>query len=348
MTRYIIRRGIQSFFLMWFTTLIAFTIYQLAPGGPIQFLDEDPKATGEDARRLTRLYGLDRPKLFPPVQYIAWLTGEDWLPKNETWRSGRCLNDESRCGRGIIRLDFGRSFSYKGQPAINPILERIPATLALAIPSLIVGILGGIPLGIISALTRGRWPDHLIRVSTVAVNSVPHWWLGLLLLIFLGGYLRLVPLSGMETIGDGSLLDRLHHLLLPTLIGAIGSWIGYSRILRFEMLEVLNQDYVRTARAKGLAERLVLLRHVLRNALMPFVTGFGGIFLIFLSGSVLFEIVFSWPGMGRLFVATVNSRDYPVMMAIFVISSFFGIIGLLVVDILYSIVDPRVKYDITS
>ncbi len=345
MTRYIIRRGIQSFFLIWLATLIAFTIYQAAPGGPIQFLEDDPKATAEDSQRLNRLYGLDRPI---PVQYIVWLAGEGWLPSNETWRSGRCLSDAGRCGRGIIRLDFGRSFFYKGQPAIDPILERIPATLTLAVATLLCSIVIGVPLGIMAALNRGRLPDHFVRVTTVVINTVPDWWLGLLLLIFLGGYLGLVPLSGMYTIGDGSLFDRLHHLLLPALVAATGGWIGYSRILRFEMLEVLNQDYVRTARAKGAPEFVVMTRHVLRNALMPFVTGFGGIFVLFLSGSVLFETVFSWPGMGRLYITAINSRDYPVMMAVFVIGSFFGIIGLLVVDILYSFVDPRVKYDVAK
>lgn len=345
MWRYIVRRSIQSFFLLWLATLISFTIYQMAPGGPVQFLDDDPRATGEDANRLTRSYGLDRPI---PIQYLVWLAGEDWLPANQTWQSGRCLSDTARCGKGILRLDFGRSFFYKGQPAINPILERIPATLTLGLATLILSMVIGIPLGIIAAFNRGRWPDHFIRVSTVLINTVPDWWLGLLLLIFLGGYLGWVPLSGMYTIGDGSLLNRLHHLILPALVAATGGWIGYSRILRFEMLEVLNQDYVRTARAKGVPERLVMVRHVLRNALMPFVTGFGGILLIFLSGAVLFENVFSWPGMGRLFITAINSRDYPVMMAVFVIGSFVGILGLLLVDILYSIVDPRVKYDVAK
>ena len=202
-------------------------------------------------------------------------------------------------------------------------------------------------MGVYAALNRGKPSDHIIRVSTVVINTVPEWWIGLLLLIILGGYLGLVPLSGMQTIGDGSLLDRLHHLILPAVVSAIGGWIGFSRIMRFEMLEVLNQDYVRTARAKGLAERTVVIRHVLRNALMPFVTGLSGIFLLILSGSVLFEIVFSWPGMGRLFITAVNARDYPVMMALFVIGSFLGILGILMVDIMYSFVDPRVKYDIT-
>jgi len=358
MTRYIVRRSIQSFFLIWLATLIGFTIYQLAPGGPLQFLDDDPKATSADANRLTDIYGLNR-SVF--VQYIVWLTGEDWLPNNLTWRSGLCIADSTRCVRGIIRLDFGRSFFFKGQPAIDVIVERIPASFVLAFSSLIISVVGGVPLGIYAALKRGKLPDHFIRISTVLVNTVPHWWLGLLLLIVLGGFLGLVPLSGMQTIGVDPptsifdvngwaefLRDRLHHLILPATVSAIGGWIGFSRILRFEMLEVLNLDYVRTARAKGVPERLVLWRHVLRNAIMPFVTGLSSIFLLVISGSVLFETVFSWPGMGRLFITSINARDFPVMMALFVIGSFLGIMGILMVDILYSFVDPRVKYDIVS
>lgn len=341
MTRYIIRRGLQSLALMWIATLIAFTIYQLAPGGPLQFMDDDPRRTQADAERLLRLYGLDRSI---PVQYLVWLAGEGWLPKNETWQSGRCLNEPERCSQGIVRLDFGRSFFYKGVPVLNLIIERIPATFLLAFSSLVLSVLIGFPLGIIAALNRGRWPDNIIRVTTVVVNTVPDWWIGLLLLIVLGGYLGLVPLGGMSRAGDGSLLDRLHHLILPALVAATGGWIGFSRILRFEMLDVLNQDYVRTARAKGLPRLAIILRHVLRNALMPFITGLGGIFLLILSGSVLFEIVFSWPGMGRLAITAINARDYPVMMALFVISSFLGILGILMVDILYGWVDPRVRY----
>jgi peptide/nickel transport system permease protein len=345
MTRYIVRRAIQSFFLLWLTTLIAFAVYQAAPGGPIQFLDDDPKSTAADSNRLLRLYGLDRSI---PVQYVAWLAGEDWLPENPHWQSGRCLSDPERCGQGIVRLDFGRSFLFKGRSVIEVIAERIPATFLLGFSSLVISVVIGVPLGVVAALNRGKLPDHLIRISTVVASTVPSWWLGLLLLIFLGGYLGLVPLSGMQTVGDGSLPDRLRHLILPATVAAIGGLIGFSRILRFEILEVLNLDYVRTARAKGLSERLVLYRHVLRNAIMPFVTGLSGIFLLILSGSVLFETVFSWPGMGRLFITAINARDYPLMMAVFVIGSFLGIIGVLMVDILYSFVDPRVKYDIVK
>jgi peptide/nickel transport system permease protein len=346
LTRYIIRRGLQSLVIAWFATLIAFSIYQAAPGGPLQFMDDDPRRSEEDLNRLEYLYGIDRPVF---AQYLAWFAGEDWftrLPYGESWQSGRCVNDPSRCSRGILRLDFGRSFHFKGESVLDLIVERMPATFTLAAASLVLSVLGGLPLGIIAALYRSRWPDHAIRVSTVLLSTVPAWWIGLILLIILGGFLGLVPLGGMQTVGDGSLADRLHHLLLPAIVGAIGGWIGISRILRFEMLDVLNQDYVRTARAKGLYEQTVLLRHVLRNALMPFVTGLSGIFLLALSGSILFENVFAWPGMGRLALIAINSRDYPVMMGLFVIGSVLGILGVLMVDILYSVVDPRVKYEL--
>jgi len=342
MTRYIVRRGLQSIVLMFIATLIAFTVYQAAPGGPLQFLDDDPSSTSADMARLERHYGLDRSI---PAQYVTWMTGEDWVPATATWRSGQCLANPDKCGKGIVRLDFGRSFSFKGESVIDLIIERIPATFLLGFSSMVLSILIGVPLGIISALKRGRWPDNTIRVGTVLINTVPDWWIGLILLVVLGGYLRIVPLGGMYTIGDGSIPDRLHHLILPATVGAIAGIIGISRILRFEILDVLNQDYVRTAKSKGLSQYGVIMRHVLRNAMMPFVTGLGGIFLLFLSGSLLFEIVFSWPGMGRLAIAAVNARDYPLMMALFVISSFLGIIGILMVDILYSVVDPRVRYD---
>ena len=262
MTRYIVRRTIQSFILLWISTLIAFSIYQLAPGGPLQFLDQDPNRNVADIERLERAYGIDRSI---PVQYITWAFGEDWLPRTDQWRSGRCLLNENDCARGIVRMDFGRSFSFRGEKVLDLIVARIPATFTLAFSGLLLSILIGFPLGIIAALNRGRWPDNLIRVTTVLINTVPEWWIGLLLLIVLGGYLGLVPLGGMYTIGDGSLLDRLHHLLLPALVSSIGGWIGFSRILRFEMLEVLNQDYVRTAKAKGLSRQAVIMGHVLRN-----------------------------------------------------------------------------------
>src|SRR5262245_15334246 len=189
MTHYILRRGLQSVLLLWVTTIIVFTIYQLAPGGPLQFLDDDPKRSQADINRLERLYGVDRTI---PVQYISWLLGEDWLPHTPYWQGGRCINDPDRCSRGIVRLDFGRSFYYQGESVLDVIAQRIPATFLLAFSSLVLGIVVGVPLGIISALNRNKWPDNLTRVSTVLINTVPEWWIGLLALIVLGGYLRLV------------------------------------------------------------------------------------------------------------------------------------------------------------
>jgi peptide/nickel transport system permease protein len=340
MTRYIIRRSFQSFLLLWLSTLISFSIYVLAPGGPLKFLIQDVKSSPETVKQLETMYGLHRPLA---IQYLSWLLGEDWMP--DRWQSGRCQAEASDCARGIVRFDFGKSFNFKGQPVIHLIVDRIPATALLSVSSLLLSLVIGIPLGILAALNRGKWIDNLVRVSTVVINTVPDWWIGLLLLIVLGGYLDLVPLSGMRNINDGSIRDYLHHLILPALVSATGGWIAYSRILRFEMLDVLGQDYVRTAIAKGLPHFQVITRHVLRNALIPIVTGFGDIFLLAISGSVLFEFVFAWPGMGRLAYESINSRDYPMLMGLFVISSFLGILGILLVDILYSFVDPRVKYE---
>lgn len=345
MTRYIFRRGLQSLGLLWVTTLLSFTLQQMAPGGPLAFFERNPRVSAAVVERLKRQYGLDRPLIF---QYVAWLAGEDWASgfgDRTRWQSGRCITQPDQCSRGIIRLDFGRSFNFKGQSVRKVIQARIPATFQLGGLSFLLSILIGIPLGIIAALRRGAWPDHLIRIFTVVLNCVPEWWIGLLLLIILGGYLGLVPLGQMCTVGDCSFLDRLRHLILPTLVGATGGWIGFSRIIRYEMLDVMHQDYIRTAHAKGLPQSTVILRHVLRNTLIPVITGLGAIFLLLVSGSVLFELVFAWPGMGRLTYEAIVSRDYPLLMGLFVISSVLSIVGLLMVDILYGVVDPRVRYD---
>lgn len=352
MTRYILRRSLQSLFLLWLSTLLSFAIYQAAPGGPLLFLErslsngaagggKSAVTTEATMHQLTRLHGLDRSL---PVQYVAWLAGEDWLPATVDWRSGRCLFDNEDCSRGLLRLDFGRSFFFKGERVADVIVERIPATALLGFSSFLVVLLIGLPLGILSALWRGTWFDTGMRIFTVLASTMPDWWLGLLLLIILGGYLDLVPLGGMGEIGDNSWQDRLHHLLLPAIVAATGGWIGVSRIVRFSILDVLGQDFVRTARAKGLTGRTLMMRHVLRNALLPFVTGLSGVFLLIIDGTVLFELVFAWPGMGRLAIIALQNRDYPVMMALLTIGSFLGILGVLLVDILYGIVDPRIKY----
>lgn len=313
--RYIIRRSLQSIFLLWAISVISFTLMHIAPGGPVQFI-EDPRLSQKHLEELERALGLDQPL---PIQYFKWL-----------WR--------------VVQLDFGKSYDDR-RPVIEKIAERIPASVQLALAGMILGLVVGIPLGFVCALKRGSWLDNTVRVLTVIGNAVPHWWLGLILILVFSFTFRIFPSGRMYTLGRGDILDRLWHIVLPATISALGGWITYSRFMRYEVVEVLHQDYVRTALAKGLPWRVVLSRHVLRNAILPIVTMMGGILTIVISGSVLFERVFSWPGMGRMAYEAIGKRDYPLLMAILMISSFLVIAGNLLADIAYSFVDPRVKYE---
>lgn len=317
MTRYVVRRLFQSVFLLLGVSLLSFMMMRLAPGGPAQFVGggEDPRVSREFRQRIAEAYGLDQPL---PIQYLRWL-------------------------ENVARLDFGRSYIDQ-RPVIEKIAERIPASFQLALASFLLGLLG-IPLGIYAATHHGSLGDQFVRVATVVGNSVPHWWLGLMALIFSATYFPVFPLGGQYTIGHDTLLDRLWHLALPSLIGALGGWITYSRFVRAEMLDVLGQDFVRTAHSKGLPAQAVLIRHALRNALLPLATMFGGILSLILSGSLLFEITFSWPGLGRLTVDAAYQRDYPLLMASTILGSILVILGNLLSDVSYAWVDPRVRYD---
>lgn len=314
LTRYVLRRLVHSIGLLLLISMLGFTIPRLAPGGPAQFL-EDPRIGPDFRARVIESFGLNDPL---PIQYLKWLGN-------------------------VARLDFGYSFVDR-RPVIEKIWERIPATFQLSLASFVLGLLG-IPLGVYAALRRGRWQDQAIRVFTVLGNALPHWWLGLMLLILSASTLRIFPLGGMYTVGNGSLPDRLWHLALPALIGALGGWIGFSRFVRSEILDILGQDYIRTAQAKGLGSRVVLYGHALRNALIPIVTMLGGVLSGLFSGSVLFETTFSWPGLGRMSVDAAFQRDFPVLMALTVIFSALLIFGNLLADIAYGWVDPRVRYD---
>jgi peptide/nickel transport system permease protein len=316
-TRYVVRRLIQSVFLLLGVTIISYGVMRIAPGGPSQFIggEDNPRISPEYRRQLAESFGLNDPV---PVQYAKWL-----------WN--------------VLHLDFGRSFIDQ-RPVIDKIAERIPASFQLALASFLLGLLG-IPLGVYAAIHRGRAGDQAARVLTALGNSVPHWWLGLMLLIVTASTIRIFPLGGQYTIGNDNLLDRLWHLALPATIGALGGWITYSRFVRAELLEVLGQDFVRTAHSKGLPAQIVMWRHALRNALLPLATMFGGILTLIISGSLLFEITFSWPGLGRLTVDAAYQRDYPLLMASTLIGSLLVILGNLLSDISYAWVDPRVQYD---
>jgi peptide/nickel transport system permease protein len=310
MTHFIIRRLIQSFLLLLVITFIGFGIMRLAPGGPAAFT-ENPRLPPSYAVEQRHLLGLDQPI---PIQYVKWL----WA---------------------VAHLDFGRSFSDQ-RPVMDKILERLPNTVELAGTAIVLGLLG-IPLGIAAALRRGGVFDHSLRLITVIGNAIPTWWLGLVILIVSVKTVDVFPLAGT---GEG-FLDRIHHLLLPAILLAIGDWLLYSRFMRSEMLDVLGQDYIRTARAKGLPEGRVIYGHAVRNALIVIITILGGELAALLSVGVIIESVFSWPGIGRLGWEAALQRDYPVLMALFVIGAALVIVGNFLADIAYGFVDPRIKYE---
>lgn len=313
MGRYVVRRLIQSFFILVGISILTFTITRLAPGGP-ETLIEDPNVSPAYLEQVRESYGLNDSI---PVQYLKWI-------------------------RNMVSLDFGRSFE-DNRPVMTKILERMPATLQLSGVGFILGLLG-IPLGILAAKGRGKTSDNVIRIFTVIGQAVPHWWLGLMVLIVTAP-LGWFPLAGMgNPNAENQVLERFHHLLLPSLISALSGWIVYSRYMRTAVLETLEQDYVRTARAKGLGERAVMA-HAVRNALLPIITILGGSLAWFVSGSVLLETVFSWPGMGRMAVEAAFKRDYPVVMALTIIVSSLVILGNLIADIAYAMVDPRVRLE---
>lgn len=314
MQRYVIRRLIHSFFILVGISVISFSLMHLAPGGPVQFI-EDPRLTPASKARLEEALGLNRPL---HIQYLDWLSH-------------------------VARLDFGKSYVSR-RPVIDMIAERLPATMQLSAAALLLGLLGGIPMGVYAGLKPGSWLDNLVRLFTVVGNAVPHWWMGLLLIVFFAP-LGIFPAGGMYTLGHDNLADRLWHLTLPAFIASMGGWITFSRFMRYEVLEVINQDYTRTAHAKGLPQRIVLTRHVLRNALLPVVTILGGTLAALVSGSVLYENVFSWPGIGRLAIDAFYKRDFPLLMALNMITSLLVILGNLLADLAYGLVDPRVQYD---
>lgn len=264
-------------------------------------------------------------------------------------------------GKGILRGDFGRSL-YAPRAAIDIITERIPATLELGISALFFSLLLGVPIGILAAVRRGGWFDNLTRVMAVVFNAVPVFWLGLVLILLVGFVLPdlffkwgwvtstqpVLPMGGrcpaVLTTGCPPIQNRLNYLLLPTFVLASGGIAVYSRYMRASMLEIINQDYIRTARAKGLPMRQVWFKHGARNALIPLATFLGPTITGLLGGAAITETVFSWPGLGRLGVTSVFQKDFPVVMAFVIIGAFATVLGYLFSDILYAIIDPRIRF----
>jgi len=322
MLRYILRRLLLSIPLLAGISLVTFLMMHMAPGGPIgSAMDLNPKATAESRARLEAYYGLDQPL---HVQYGRWLAR-------------------------MATLDFGESFSPDARPVSEKIRERIPITLTINVITLVLVFLLAIPIGVYSAVRQGALFDQISTVFVFTGFATPTFWLAPLLMILFGVELGWLPISGISSLDydslgvGGKLVDRARHLLLPVLVVTSVSLAANSRYMRSSMLEVIRQDYVATARAKGLPEGKVIFRHAMRNALLPVITMLGFEVPALLGGSVIIETIFAIPGMGQLFYQGVMSRDYPLIMGILTIGAFLTLLGNLLADVGYALADPRIR-----
>jgi len=295
-----------------FASALTFFFVNLAPGGPGSIMRFD--VTAEQREALIKAMGLDRPV---PQRYVEWLSG-------------------------AVRGDLGRSL-LTDEPVAQRIGERLPNTLVLAGSALALSIGAGIPMGILQALRRGRWLDHLLSLLSAVGLAVPVFWLGIVLILVFAVSLRLLPSAGVTSVASDSLVDRLTHLVLPAFALATTILPTVVRFMRSATIEVLGEDYIRTATSKGLAPRVVITRHALRNALIPVVSAVGALVPRLLGGTVVTEAVFGWPGMGRLALEAAQGRDYPLITGLTVVVAAIAVGASLVVDLAYTRIDPRIR-----
>jgi len=303
-------------------TLVSFMVIHLAPGTPVEMQTTmNPKASLEAQKRLKELYGLDK-----PLQVQYW----DWLKR-------------------LARLDFGRSFSPDGRPVWDKIKERIGITLGLNLLSLLIILAVAIPLGVLAAVRPHSWFDKGTTLFVFFGFAMPTFWLALLLMLLFGVYLDWLPISGLTSLNFShftfwqKVQDLGAHVTLPVLVAAFTGLAAWSRYMRGSMLEVIRQDYITTARAKGLPERTVIFKHALRNALLPVITLLGMSVPGLIGGSIIFETIFAIPGMGQLFYGAVMARDYPLVMGELVIGAVLTLMGNMLADVSYALVDPRIR-----
>ena len=317
MRDFIIRRVLYAIPTLIGISIITFLIARLSPGDPVRLFTFGIRDfTQEDYLRLLHAYGLDKPI---PLQYVDWITK-------------------------ALQGNFGESLIYHRE-SFAMLMERVPNTLMLAVAALLLQLVIGVPLGVLAAFKRGKWVDGAIRIFGVVGHAVPAFWLGLILIIVFAVQLRWLPSIGVLTVGHDQLdiLDRLKHLILPSFVLALTGIANYSRILRTETLDVLAQDFVRTAHAKGLRERTVVFTHALRNALIPVVTALGGILAALVGGALVIEQVFSWPGVGQFTFQAAIAKDYPIVQAGVMFTSTILVFSYLLRDLAYAMVDPRIK-----
>ena len=316
MARYLLHRIGQNLILLWLVSVIAFAVLHLAPGGPLAQFALVPGLTQADLKRIAHDMGLDAPL---PLQYWEWF-------------------------RRMLVGDWGRSYRDT-QPVLYVIGTHLFATLELMGSSTLIAILLGTWVGVIGAIRRYSMFDYLATVGAMIALSIPTFWFGLVVIFIFSVELPWLPAGNLFTVGNGSFLDYVHHLIAPSLVLALVTIAIWSRYMRSSMLEVINQDYIRTARAKGLSERSVLIGHAFRNALLPMITIAGLQLPTLLSGALVTETVFTWPGMGRLFLDSIGYRDYPMVMGVLMFSAVLVLLGNLMADVLYAASDPRIRLD---
>lgn len=315
MPRYLLRRLVQAVPLLVLVSLGAFVIMRLAPGGPTAVYANNPYVSAEDLARLETALGLDRPL---HIQYAKWLAG-------------------------MVRGEWGYSYQT-GEPVTREIMARVPATVLLTGLAFAFTVALGVPLGVFLATRRNSLVDYAAGGMSMLFQSVPTFWLGIMAIFVLGVQLRIVPTGGIATLGATySLSDRLWHAVTPSLVLASVTVAMWSRYMRSSMLDVIQRDYIRTAQAKGLAPRRVLLVHALRNAMLPIITLAGLHLPQMFSGALVTETVFAWPGIGRLYYDALNARDYPLLLGILLIVSILVVVGSALADVGYALVDPRIR-----
>ncbi|MCC2628316.1 MAG: transporter permease [Thermomicrobiales bacterium] len=315
MTRFLIRRLLGAVPLLLGVAVLSFVFMQLAPGGPDAMFARNARMTEEALQAIRRNMGLDRPV---HEQLVIWLGN-------------------------LARGDLGISYTQY-RPVSQVIWDVVPNTLLLMGTGMLISLAAALTFGILAARRQYGFFDNVTSFISYFGLAMPVFWFGLMLQLLFAVRLGWLPSAGMQSASGGGVLDVARHLVLPAFTIAIGSIAGWSRYVRSSTIESLGQDYVRTARAKGMEERRVLIGHVLRNALIPFVTVVGIDVPLYLTGAVLTETVFSWPGMGRLFFDALTVRDYPVLMGILLLGAVLIVLGNLIADILYGVLDPRISY----
>ena len=343
MTRYVIRRILQAIPLLFIISLMLFFL-MINTGDPLATMGGRKVTRPEDRERLSRQLGLDQPM---HVQYLYWLVGNDWALID---MDGDGMPETPGARKGILRGDFGNSLTTRGKAALDLIMERLPNTLILMVPAEIIVILISLGVGIYSALRQYSLVDHTITGLSFIGYSMPIFFIALLSMYIFGVNFKRWGLPYLPTVGmfdpkiGKTTSQVILHMILPIFSMTVITAAGYSRFVRSQMLEVISEDYIRTARAKGLPNRIVISGHALKNAPLPLVTIIGLDIPLLLGGAVVTETIFAWPGMGRLFIDHLSRSDTPVVMGILMMISVAVVFSQLITDIIYAWLDPRIRY----